>query len=149
MSAISARTSSSTFSTGEEICRRRGSGTSTMGRMAMAFNMAGMPPISTRWRLPKLDRISLRVMDPGEAADAGIVPFRLGNHVNPGPSKLRQQHVQPVDAQVEHGLPVRRKIVRVGRERREDGRSSLLLPLTVVAAADAKMLAIPFLEGIR
>ena len=37
MSAISARSSSSTFSTGEEILRRRGSGTSMIGNMAMTI----------------------------------------------------------------------------------------------------------------
>src|SRR4051794_24700051 len=82
MSATSVFSSWSNVSTGLEICRRTGSGVSKIGRMDMAFNMAGIGRFSTGGRFPKLDRIALGIVDPREAANARIVPFRLGDHLD-------------------------------------------------------------------
>src|SRR3954467_4819844 len=121
MSATSVFNPSSNTSTGLEIWRRTGSGVSWIRRMAMAFHMAENRRFSTGRSLPQLDRIAFRIMDAREAADAGGVPFGLGDHVDAGFAELVEQLVEALDAEVQHVLAVGREIIAVGGERREDG----------------------------
>src|SRR5947209_17549315 len=118
-----------------------------MRRMAMAANMAEMRPVSTGCRLPQLDRIAFGIVDSGETADA----FHLLDlwHVETRLPKLLNQFVEPVDAEVDHPLPVGREIVGVRLERRKDRCAGLLIPHPMVAAADAQLIAIPLLERVR
>src|SRR4051794_19650662 len=120
-----------------------------MRRMAMGRYMAGIRSFSTGWRLPQLDRIALGIVDAGEAPGRGIVPFRLGDHLDAGIAELRQQLVDPVDPQVEHPLALGREMIGVGWKGREDGGAGLLLPHAPVAASDAEMLAIPLPKRFR
>src|SRR4051794_39481335 len=106
MLPTSARTSASTFSTGEEICRRRGSGTSTMGRMAMRFNMAETGRFSTGRRLPKLDRIALGIVNSRKPADARVVPLVFRDHLDAGIAQFRQQLIEIAHPEIDHPLPV-------------------------------------------
>src|SRR5436309_6886768 len=114
-----------------------------MRRMAMGPNMAEIRPISTGWRLPQFDRIALRIVDAGEAADAGIVPLSLGNDLDARLAQTGEEILEAVDAKVEHHLPIGREIVAIGWKGRKDGRSGLLFPRAIVATADAEMIAIP------
>src|SRR5437868_9781852 len=120
-----------------------------MRRMAMAANMAEIRPISTGWRLPQFDRIALGIVDAGEAADARIIPLGLGDDLDARLAQTGEEIFKAVDAQVEHHLPVGREIVAIGWKGREDGRSGLLLPHAIVAAANAEVIAIPYPERVR
>src|SRR5260221_12226229 len=118
-----------------------------MRRMAMAANMAEMRPVSTGCGFPKLDRIALGIVDARETPNAFHL-IDLGN-IDARLAKAVDELVETLDAQVDHPLLVGGEIVRVRRERREDGVAGLLRPGTIIPAADAEMLAIPALYPVR
>src|SRR5258707_2411807 len=60
-----------------------------------------MGRVSVSQRLPQFEAVAVAVLDPGEAAVAGVLA--LGIDPDSGGSKLGQQGVEVVDAVVDHG----------------------------------------------
>lgn len=94
--------------------------------MAIAFHMAEIDRFSTgRW-FPKLDRIALWVVYAGEAPP--VNPLGLGDDFDPAVSKFPEQSLEAIHSKIDHPLALFGEIVGIGTERREERRSSLLLP---------------------
>src|SRR5882757_9950841 len=71
-------------------------------------------------RLPQFDAVAVAVLDPGEAAVAGVLA--LGIDPDSGSSKLGEQSVEVVDAVVNHGrLCAVAEVAGVGGEGRPSG----------------------------
>lgn len=88
-------------------------------------------------------------MDAGEAAVFGRFPVRPTLDRDAGRLERGEQRVQLCDAQVQHECLIRREVVAVCGEGREDGHAGLLLPEAVAAGLDPEVLAIPGRTGLR
>src|SRR4051794_8498384 len=100
-------------------------------------------PASASVGLPELDEVALGIVELGEPADAGRVPFGVRDDLDPARGEGGLHPIEAVYPEVQLPLLRGRDLIGVHVVWREDRRARLLVPHPVVAAADAEMLGIP------